>query len=155
MPFVPNNPVGNTSMSQSTVLVDAGVSIGVDFGYTTQYVSEFINIEGLPNIALSAQGSADGNAPDYPDANVGSLLITIISAYGNSGVFEAGNAPTEQVVAEFTVAQTSNQVYVSPPLYEKLFVPAPLIRFEVSFFPNESSVAGNFGKCYVRIVASS
>ena len=154
MSFIPQNPVGGTVVSQGSALFEIGVSIGTDFGYDTEYISDFLNVEGLPNLVLSAQGSADGNAPEYPDANVGSLRVTLESAYGNSGVFEAGLSPTIQTVKEYVVAQTNTQTYTSPPLYERVFVPAALVRFKVNFLPQDV-VAGNFGKLYIRIVASA
>ena len=155
MGFIPNNPVGGTVVSQASTLFDTGISLGTDFGYDTQYEGDFINIEGLPNVVISAVGSADGQSPEYPDANVGSLMVEVVAGYGNSGVFEAGQQITQTVVKSFTVAQTDIQTYVPPSLYEQLYIPAPLVKFNVYFLPNDRSVAGNFGKIYIRLVASA
>jgi len=154
MAFIPNNSTGNDVVSKGNLFFEKAVEIdGVFGGFPVQYVSDWLRIQGMPNVALTAQGTADGNAVTYPQSTVGSVIITLEIATGNAGEFEAGLALSSQKIGEWTCPLTNVSTFDVPALYQFIQIPAKFIRFKVSFLPNQAT--GNYAKLYVRLHASA
>lgn len=154
MSFIPNNSSGNAVVSDASVFFEKAVVISGAFGIPSTYTSDFIRIQGLPNIALTANGSADGSSPDYPDSTVGSALVTLEIASGNSGEFESGIGLSSQKLGEWLCPLTDSATFDVPTLYQFVQCSAKFIRIKVNFLPNQIS-ATTVAKLYVRLHASA
>jgi hypothetical protein len=153
MAFIPNNSAGNIVTSNANIFFEKAVMLGGVFGFNSEYISPAIRIQGMNKITLSANGSADGTAPTYPDSTVGSALIALEVASGNAGEFEAGLNLSYQKIAEYTVSLTDSATFDVPALYEALEISAKYIRMRCNFLPNQAT--GNYAKFYARIHASA
>lgn len=155
MSFIPNNSSGNLVVSDANVFFEKGVGIDGTFGtFPSEYISEWIRIQGLPNIALTANGTSDGNAPTYPDSTVGSVIVTLEIASGNSGEFESGIGLSFQKLGEWLCPLTDTATFDVPTLYQFVQCSAKFVRIKVNFLPNQISPTA-VAKLYVRLHASA
>lgn len=153
MAFVPNNSAGNIVTSNANIFFEKAVMLGGVFGFNSEYTSPPIRVQGMNKITLTANGTADGSAPTYPDSTVGSVLLSLFVASGNSGEFEPGNGLSFQKIVEYIVPLTNSATFDVPTLYEPLEISAKFILIRTSFLPNQAT--GNYAKYYVRLHASS
>ena len=157
MAYLPNNSVSSTTTSSGIVTFEDGVIITNDATYhqfSSQYNSEWVRIQGLPKLTIQCEGTANGNAPTYPDSNVGNVRITIYVANNNSGEFEGDSSLNKIKIGEFLVAMTSTAAYDLPALYQEFYsVNAKFCRVKVDFLPNPP--VNSVGKLYLRISASN
>ena len=153
MAFIPNNSTGTNVVSNGTSFFERAVMLGTVFGFVDTYTSDWIRIQGMPNITLTGNGTSDGNAPDYPDSTIGQVIVRLEIASGNAGAFEAGVGLSGQKIGEWTCPLTDDPNFDVPVLYQVVQVPTKFIRVVVKI-PVGTPV-GNYAKMYVRVQASS
>jgi hypothetical protein len=153
MAFIPNNSIGGNVVSKGTFFFEKALSLGVGFGLDQTFTSDWFQIQGMPNIALSANGTADGNNVDYPDSTIGQVIVRLEIASGNAGEFEAGQALSGQKIGEWTCPMTDDQTFDVPVLYQVVQVPTKYVRIIVSI--PSGTLVNNYAKLYVRLHASA
>ncbi len=153
MAFIPNNSTGTNVVSKGTLFFEKAVMLGTVFGFTTEYISDWMRVQGMPNIALSANGTSDGNAPTYPDSTIGQVIVRLEIASGNAGEFEAGQSLSGQKIGEWTCPLTNDANFDVPTLYQFVQVPTKFIRVVVTI-PSGTPV-DNYAKLYVRLHTSA
>jgi len=153
MAFIPNNSIGGEIVSKSTFFFEKALSLGVGFGLDQTYISDWLQVQGMPNIVLSANGTDDGNNLIYPDSTIGQVIVTLEIASGNAGFFEAGIGLSSQKIGEWTCPLTDSQTFDVPVLYQVVQVPTKFVRIKVTI-PSGTPV-NNYAKLYVRLHASA
>jgi hypothetical protein len=153
MAFIPNNSTGTNVVSKGTLFFEKAVMLGTVFGFDSEYVSDWIRIQGMPNIAISANGTADGNTITYPLSTIGQVIVKLEIASGNAGEFEAGVALSSQKIGEWTCPLTDTATFDVPTLYQVVEIPTKFVRVVVTI-PTGTPV-NNYAKLYVRLHASA
>ena len=153
MAFIPNNSTGTNVVSKGTLFFEQAIMLGTVFGFNTEYVSDWLRIQGMPNIVVSGNGTADGNAPTYPDSTIGQVIVRLEIASGNAGAFEPGLALSGQKIGEWTCPLTASGTFDQPTLYQVVTVPTKFVRVVVSI-PSGTPV-NNYAKLYLRVQSSA
>lgn len=150
------NAAGEFSVSKGNASIQKGIVLGNVLGFGTSTTGEWMDVSGLPHISVNAQGTTDGNAPDYPDSTVGMVLVTIEASSHNASEFEAGAGVSSQRLGQFLVPLTDDPNFEVPAVFRQFQnVNAKAVRYIVTMINVPSLPANSYAKLILRLSASA